>query len=978
MIRRLILLATLCLPGFTIFAQTPNEKTIASKLAAYFDNYSHPELEQYKKFKVDSVRIDEEPQMLRIYANKIFATQPFTPDLVRRVYHDIQGLVPAPFNAYPLTVYAAGTRLEELVPSAWGDSISAKRTWGDIEYKGNPWVTPLSLPNKVTQGLQGRHITVWASHGRYFENNQMVWKWQRPRLYCTTEDLFTQTFVVPFLMPMLQNAGAIVFTPRERDWQRNEVIVDNDRPDFHGTYVEQNGQYEWTEGGMGFAHLRDIYYDQENPFMDGTIRQIDAQTQKRQSARAIWTPEIPEDGEYAVYVSYQTLPTSVSDARYTVRHRGIDTQFRVNQQMGGGTWVYLGTFDFAAGNPADNCVSLSNQSNYRGVVTADAVRLGGGMGNIARGDSIHAKIRSGLPRYLEASRYTAQWYGMPYPIYGNKESLDDYSEDINVRSHMSNYVAAGSPYVPLDSIDQPGLRVPIELSLAVHSDAGSRHDESIVGTLGIYTTGFYDGLLQAGLSRLCSRDLCDRVMTQMDHDLSYMCGDWTRREMRDENYSESREPRVPSMILETLSHQNWGDMKRGHDPYFKFLLSRAVYKGILQYISTAHGIQNPVTQPLPVHDMAALLTAVGDSVTLSWQPTVDPLDSTAVADSYIVYTRVGEQGYDNGTLVRSNRVTLPLQRGQLHRYRVRAVNAGGTSMDSEELCAYNGGISAKRILIVNAFQRLAAPQPFDTDSTRGFDFLADPGVIYQRMPTYCGKQVYFDKDGFGKEGPQGLGNSGNEYEGKLLVGNTLNFPSQHAQDFLTGRTDISIASVSRGALDGNNTLFAGYQLVDIIAGAQRQDGYSMLDAPLYTPALCDLMRNVTHNGGSLLLSGAYVGQEIHTDGERALATDVLHFVPDVQYQLTDSTSSVQGFADIATLSYKPNEQQYSIPSASTIVPAQGAQPILSFLGNDAPCAVLYQSPTYRAATFGFPLECITDTQVRRNIVKATLDALLHS
>ena len=32
----------------------------------------------------------------------------------------------------------------------------------------------------------------------------------------------------PYIIPMLENAGAIVYTPRERDWQRNEVIVDND------------------------------------------------------------------------------------------------------------------------------------------------------------------------------------------------------------------------------------------------------------------------------------------------------------------------------------------------------------------------------------------------------------------------------------------------------------------------------------------------------------------------------------------------------------------------------------------------------------------------------------------------------------------------------------------------------------------------------------------------------------------------------
>ena len=53
-------------------------------------------------------------------------------------------------------------------------------------------------------------------------------KWQRPAMFGTTEDLFTQTIVVPYLIPMLEKAGANVFTPRERDWQTNEIIIDND------------------------------------------------------------------------------------------------------------------------------------------------------------------------------------------------------------------------------------------------------------------------------------------------------------------------------------------------------------------------------------------------------------------------------------------------------------------------------------------------------------------------------------------------------------------------------------------------------------------------------------------------------------------------------------------------------------------------------------------------------------------------------
>ncbi len=37
-------------------------------------------------------------------------------------------------------------------------------------------------------------------------------------------------FVLPYVIPMPENAGAIVYTPRERDTQKNEIIVDNDTP----------------------------------------------------------------------------------------------------------------------------------------------------------------------------------------------------------------------------------------------------------------------------------------------------------------------------------------------------------------------------------------------------------------------------------------------------------------------------------------------------------------------------------------------------------------------------------------------------------------------------------------------------------------------------------------------------------------------------------------------------------------------------
>ena len=151
------------------------------------------------------------------------------------------------------------------------------RLWGNIEYKGKPWVENISSPRKISHGLQNRHIALWASHGRYYDKSKASWQWQRPKLFSTTEDLYTQTIVVPYLMPMLENAGAVVFSPRERDWQRYEVIVDNDTPNPGTSYIEVDGGERWQRTTKdGFAIHGGYYHDGENPFTAGTARQVRA------------------------------------------------------------------------------------------------------------------------------------------------------------------------------------------------------------------------------------------------------------------------------------------------------------------------------------------------------------------------------------------------------------------------------------------------------------------------------------------------------------------------------------------------------------------------------------------------------------------------------------------------------------------------------------------------------------------------------
>lgn len=64
-----------------------------------------------------------------------------------------------------------------------------------------------------------------------------------------------------------------------------------------------------------------------------------------------------------------------------------------------------------------------------------------------------------------------------------------------------------------------------------------------------------------------------------------------------------RLPATPSTIIELLSHQNFADMKLGHDPNFKFTVGRAIYKAVLQFVSSQHN-KEYVVQPLPVSNFA--------------------------------------------------------------------------------------------------------------------------------------------------------------------------------------------------------------------------------------------------------------------------------------------------------------------------------------------------------------------------------------
>lgn len=984
---------------FLLFATFTSSTTLAQSLSSDVRNEISEVLTRIVSrevlgggAKVDRVRASGDK--LEIYASIGLSYYPFREDNVQAIYDSVRMCLPDRYSNYNLSIITDRHRIEEFVPIYYRTrNLNAIRFTNPSQ---QPLVKRLSALNSPEQGLANRHIAMWQSHGRYFEQDENIWRWQRSRLWETVEDLFTQSFVLPFLVPMLENAGANVLLPRERDTQLNEVIIDNDKGLAQGHYAETSGAEKWEDAGTGFAYIREAYLTGQNPFRDGVARSTQTITSGEES-RAEWSASLPEQGRYAVYVSYKSFgEESTEDALYTVHHLGGESRFAVNQTMGGGMWIYLGHFDFAAGDEQP-IVSLSNKGSVKGKkISADGVKIGGGYGNIARivgehfqqDDIEYEATTSEYPRFCEGARYWLQWSGFDEEIYTPQENQDDYKDDYMSRSFWVNDLMGGSQRLP----KQEGKSIPIDMVLAFHSDAGVRLNDDIIGTLGIFYTKDNKGRFEGGADRYLSRDLTDIVMTQIVSDVRQTVEpEWSRRGMWNRSYYEARVPSAPTMLLELLSHQNFADMRYGNDPRFKFIVSRAVYKGILRFLSSQYNVPYTV-QPLPVNSFSVMFADEESAdVVLSWQPTRDELELSADADYYIVYTRKDGGSFDNGRRVDSTSVRLEQQAGHTYSYRVTAVNKGGESFPSETLSSHRMADERGRVLVVNGFDRISAPMNIQGDSIAGFYNYYDSGVAYLEDISFTGEQRNFDRRLSRSENDNhALGSSYSDYDTEVIAGNTFDYTVVHGRSIVAA--GFSYCSASARSVENSAVEVGDYPIIDLILGKQRSTqmgrGTSGVAFEVFSEKMQTKIREFTSQGGSLFVSGCYVASDLwnaaDSDGDdREFARNVLHIA------FNGDMATRRGVArTVASPMKLPRRDLEFNRELSREVYAVESPGCISAVGRDAfiamryptnnqVSAVGYGGKEYRSMVMAFPFETILDGEDRDFLMRGILDFLTN-
>ena len=503
---------------------------------------------------------------------------------------------------------------------------------------------------------------------------------------------------------------------------------------------------------------------------------------------------------------------------------------------------------------------------------------------------------------------------------------------------------------------------------------------------------------------MTSRTYADFVQTQIVNDLRENYDTlWNRRWIWDRGYRESRTPSAPAMLLELLSHQNFADMKYGLDPSFRFTVSRSVYKGMLKYLSSRYNVPYTV-QPLPVGSMGVSFTKDGKAA-ISWIPTIDKDEPTAVPDGYILYTRIDDGGFDNGTVItdlkkRGDKLytEVEIKEGHIYSFRIAAYNDGGLSFKSETMSigkpSKHG--SSNTMLIVNNFDRVSGPAFFDTPTYAGFNNALDSGVPHIRDIAYIGQMHEFRRDFeyISNDNP-GFGASYSDYAGEFVAGNTFDLPYLHGKAMM--KAGVPFYSCSNETFCNDSTFRKTAWSVDLICGKQvtvkvgngLQQKYEVFPADMRRA-----LKDYASAGGNILVSGSYIGTDVW-DQIYPIKVDSLgrvetkKFVKDVlgySWVATGASKSgkvnyvrnklmpseVSGFcADICN---EINPERYSVESPDGIKPSssKGAV-IMRYADSGISAGICHEGNNYRTVCLGFPIEALEDEDDINHIITITLD-----
>lgn len=766
-------------------------------------------------------------------------------------------------------------------------------------------------------------VVVYCSAGHGWTSDQddsqtsdgdHTWFTQRGNYNGVVED-YGNIHQLNMFVEYCRNAGATVVPFRPVGHQLSEVVLDNnsDPIAYTGTWSDSKSK---------------IYYGNADDAIPYRYAATDATTE---TASARYTPDIPITGFYPVYTWVRWGSDRVNQL-YRINHSGGESDVRVNHRRVGQGWVWLGNFHFTAGT--SGYVDISNYApGESGIVIADAIRFGNGMGDVDRGYGV-----SGYPREYEASRYWVQrgnGQGVTTDIYDFPSFTKDSDDNVGTPPRKSadmNNEAEGSFWE--------------RIFLSFHTNAG------VVNTYGLYiTTGSTGTTSQSQLATYLGNEIQNNMEAE-DSGVSFE-HDWITPRSYGAlggNYGEIRafgsapnignNDEMAATIGEVASHEDARDALLLRDPRCRRVIARASYRAILKFLNNGSGGSIPLNflPETPTH-----VAAQSDSsgvVTVSWRPPPSGSPRGDAATGYVVYQSSNGYGFSNPLTVSGGSTTSTsisgLSPNENHYFRVAATNAGGESLPSETIgvrIPSNG--AQQRVLVVNGFDR--------------FDYLMSPiETIASNVLSTAGGGTTF-----GVIQPRQM--------------NSFDYVVQHGNALQACNRSFDCAS--NEAVTSGFVALSGYAAVVWIGGEE-----STFDKTL-DPAEQSLLLSYLTGGGNLFITGTEFGADLDFAAHGvAFYNSSMH----ADYSANDAgTYSAVGLAgsifngmsiDFSTAGGAP----YDADTPDVILPLTGSTAAMQYVGPGTTAAVQY-SGANKLVYIAFPFEAIGNSTTRNQVMAAAMD-----
>lgn len=803
-------------------------------------------------------------------------------------------------------------------------------------------VAPRDLPTEngfISGALSGKSVVLNGSHGWYDNTTTPLgWHVQRTRTWELLEDYNSAMFMNHYVMPLLQNAGARPRPVREPDSQTNMVVIDNAMA--APAYTETGGG--WFNSSLnGYVHKTQFTGVKDNPFGNASATRLVPGSTGVATAWATYTPTIPATGFYNVYISYAAGSDRTSNAHWQVHHSGGVTDFRIDQKKGGATWVLLGNFYFEAGAPATEAkVVALNDSGDTAYLNVDAVRFGGGMGNVARRNS----GISGRPRWQEEACNYLQYTGM---LASSLMSSDPTGSNTDEQLGWGNRPQYANWEQTRDGLGNNLIYV------GWHTNASGWKCSGGVETSGAGrgTTTYRDVDADAtanteSLTSLVHAALIKSIRT------GYLSTWQDRGIVASNGYGECSQGNlggVAGFFFEGLFHDNAADADCYRDPKWRYAAARGIVQGIISYYG------GTVFPPEPVTNFR--VKNIGNNqVQLNW--TAGPVRSGSdangsAATGYRIYSSDNGFGFDNGvdTPNATPQYTMTLTPGTTKFFRISAVNSAGISVPSVVLAARVPLNGAATFTIVNGYLRndkYLGP----TISSSGIGGCTAPTNAYRTFDPR--KSQSFD------------------------------YVVQHALA-IAAKGDYGIDSCTREAVKLSSVNLQDYAVVDWIGGQEAEaDTTDKVDDTCLFPAERNALAAYLENGGRLFISGSELAWDFGRSGVAADKTTFLNNYLKTSY-VSDSSNvytasgSAGIFSGLGSVGYDNGTgSTYQVRFPDVINPVGGATTCMTYSSGGG-AAIQYAgtfgsgSKTAKVVMMGFGFETITSPSTRNAVMSRVID-----